>query len=113
MALKNGLRESGTKVQTPPPVTKPARKPPPKTANGHAGFDLNNLLYVLQAMKVGDFSVRMAGDHLGIEVFLEPRNGGRGVEPAGICEDDAFHAVRRLRIPPAASRRPPRDGCPW
>src|SRR5437899_2022767 len=67
MALKNGLRESGTKVQTPPPVTKPARKPPPKTANGHAGFDLNNLLYVLQAMKVGDFSVRMAGDHLGIE----------------------------------------------
>jgi HAMP domain-containing protein/CheY-like chemotaxis protein/signal transduction histidine kinase len=36
-------------------------------ANGQAPFDLNNLLYALQAMKVGDFSVRMAGDQLGIE----------------------------------------------
>jgi HAMP domain-containing protein/CheY-like chemotaxis protein/signal transduction histidine kinase len=36
-------------------------------ANGQTPFDLNNLLYALQAMKVGDFSVRMAGDQLGIE----------------------------------------------
>src|SRR5438045_7302772 len=67
MTLKNGLREPATKVQTPPPAPKSVRKPPPKTANGHAAFDLNNLLYALQAMKVGDFSVRMAGDQLGIE----------------------------------------------
>src|SRR6266567_1645701 len=71
MTLKNGIREPATKVQTPPPIAKSVRKPPAKiinkSANGHSTFDLNNLLYALQAMKVGDFSVRMAGDHLGIE----------------------------------------------
>src|SRR5258708_34220117 len=45
--------------------------PPPSIAkngtNGTGSFDLNNLLYALQAMKVGDFSARMAGDQLGIE----------------------------------------------
>ena len=41
--------------------------PPKHGPNGKAPFDLNNLLYALQAMKVGDFSVRMAGDQLGIE----------------------------------------------
>jgi methyl-accepting chemotaxis protein len=51
------------------PPKKPARPPsPPKHGpNGKAPFDLNNLLYALQAVKVGDFSVRMAGDQLGIE----------------------------------------------
>jgi HAMP domain-containing protein/CheY-like chemotaxis protein/signal transduction histidine kinase len=43
-----------------PPVGK-------QEANGKAPFDLNNLLYALQAMKVGDFTVRMAGNQLGIE----------------------------------------------
>src|SRR5436305_478300 len=41
--------------------------PPKHGPNGKAPFDLNNLLYALKAMKVGDFSVRMAGDQLGIE----------------------------------------------
>jgi hypothetical protein len=51
------------------PGKKSGRPPsPPKNGpNGKAPFDLNNLLYALQAMKVGDFSVRMAGDQLGIE----------------------------------------------
>src|SRR5436189_6227753 len=51
------------------PPKKSGRPPsPPKHGpNGKAPFDLNNLLYALQAMKVGDFSVRMAGDQLGIE----------------------------------------------
>src|SRR3954467_341753 len=51
------------------PSKKSGRPPsPPKHGpNGKAPFDLNNLLYALQSMKVGDFSVRMAGDQLGIE----------------------------------------------
>jgi HAMP domain-containing protein/CheY-like chemotaxis protein/signal transduction histidine kinase len=43
-----------------PPDAKP-------TPNGKDALDLNHLLYALQAMRVGDFSVRMAGNHLGIE----------------------------------------------
>src|SRR5215203_810302 len=43
----------------------PTAKPP--TANGKDSLDLNHLLYALQAMRVGDFSVRMAGNQLGIE----------------------------------------------
>ena len=41
------------------------RRPQSKSrgSNGH----LNELLYVLQAMRVGDFSVRMAGDQVGIK----------------------------------------------
>src|SRR4051794_29384891 len=53
--------------------TQTARKkitvPPPSPAptNGKDSLDLNHLLYALQAMSVGDFSVRMAGNQLGIE----------------------------------------------
>jgi HAMP domain-containing protein/CheY-like chemotaxis protein/signal transduction histidine kinase len=61
MAAKTGLRASSAKKPAP---TAPVGK---HGANGNASFDLNNLLYALQAMKVGDFSVRMAGDQLGIE----------------------------------------------
>src|ERR1044072_6125266 len=48
---------------------KPGRPPSPPNPgpNGNAPFDLTALLYALQAVKVGDFSVRMAGDQLGIE----------------------------------------------
>jgi HAMP domain-containing protein/CheY-like chemotaxis protein/signal transduction histidine kinase len=48
---------------------KPGHRPPvgKQETNGKAPFDLNNLLYALQAMKVGDFTVRMAGNQLGIE----------------------------------------------
>jgi HAMP domain-containing protein/CheY-like chemotaxis protein/signal transduction histidine kinase len=35
--------------------------------NGSPGFDPHELLHALQAMQVGDFSVRMAGDRTGIE----------------------------------------------
>src|SRR6186713_2433108 len=42
----------------------PGAKPTP---NGKDALDLNHLLYALQAMRVGDFSVRMAGNQLGIE----------------------------------------------
>src|SRR5215212_6676954 len=43
------------------------KETPKNGANGNGTSDLNNLLFALQAMKVGDFSVRMAGDKLGIE----------------------------------------------
>src|SRR5215208_3011107 len=36
-------------------------------ANGKSAFGLPELLHALQAMRSGDFSVRMPGDHLGIE----------------------------------------------
>src|SRR5207344_87379 len=36
-------------------------------ANGSPAFELHELLHALQAMRVGDFSVRMAGDRTGIE----------------------------------------------
>ncbi len=35
--------------------------------NGQTAFELHKLLHALQAMRAGDFSVRLAGDHLGIE----------------------------------------------
>ena len=38
----------------------------PKPANG-ASDPLQDLLHALQAMRAGDFSVRMTGDHIGIE----------------------------------------------
>src|SRR5437899_6559479 len=61
MSVRTSVRAPSKKPAPPPPA-------PPKTQNGSAvSFDLNNLLYALQAMKVGDFSVRMAGDQLGIE----------------------------------------------
>ena len=31
------------------------------------GSDLHELLHALQAMRVGDFSVRMSGDHVGLD----------------------------------------------
>jgi len=38
----------------------------PKPANG-ASDPMQDLLHALQAMRAGDFSVRMTGDHIGIE----------------------------------------------
>jgi HAMP domain-containing protein/CheY-like chemotaxis protein/signal transduction histidine kinase len=60
MTVKTGTRAASKKPQPPPSIIKSG-------TNGTGSFDLNNLLYALQAMKVGDFSVRMAGDQLGIE----------------------------------------------
>src|SRR5712671_8223227 len=60
MTVKTAVRPSSKK---PPPIPANIKN----GANGGTSFDLNNLLYALQAMKVGDFSVRMAGDQLGIE----------------------------------------------
>jgi HAMP domain-containing protein/CheY-like chemotaxis protein/signal transduction histidine kinase len=53
-----------TKTNKTPPNGTP---PVPGTANGAGGFELHELLHALQAMRVGDFSVRMAGDRTGIE----------------------------------------------
>jgi HAMP domain-containing protein/CheY-like chemotaxis protein/signal transduction histidine kinase len=53
-----------TKTNKTPPNGAP---PVPGTANGTGGFELSELLHALQAMRVGDFSVRMAGDRTGIE----------------------------------------------
>src|SRR5215468_8882802 len=36
-------------------------------ANGKFAFELKDLLHALQAVRTGDFSVRLPGDHLGIE----------------------------------------------
>src|ERR1700761_3885124 len=41
--------------------------PAPAMINGSGAFDPHELLHALQAMQVGDFSVRMAGDRTGIE----------------------------------------------
>ncbi|ANW01392.1 hybrid sensor histidine kinase/response regulator [Bradyrhizobium icense] len=41
-------------------------KPKPPTTNGTSD-PMQDLLHALQAMRAGDFSVRMTGDHLGIE----------------------------------------------
>src|SRR5437762_12406255 len=60
MTVKTGTRAASKKPGPPPSIVK-------NGTNGTNSFDLNNLLYALQAMKVGDFSVRMAGDQLGIE----------------------------------------------
>src|SRR5262245_19269094 len=35
--------------------------------NGKSAFELKDVLHALQAVRGGDFSVRLAGDHLGIE----------------------------------------------
>ncbi len=52
-----------------PKTTRGARVAIPKTTpvNGEADFKPHELLIALQAMRVGDFSVRMKGDRLGIE----------------------------------------------
>src|SRR5262249_29910309 len=50
--------------RTPDPHAPPL---PPPAANGKPDFPLHDLLHALQAMRVGDFSVRMAGDQIGIE----------------------------------------------
>ena len=44
-----------------------APQPVPSLMNGSGAFDPHELLHALQAMQVGDFSVRMAGDRTGIE----------------------------------------------
>src|SRR5215472_17345415 len=36
-------------------------------ANGKSAFEFKDLLHALQAVRTGDFSVRLPGDHLGIE----------------------------------------------
>src|SRR2546421_520332 len=58
-----------TKTECDVPTTRKKIATPPgkPTVNGKDSLDLNHLLYALQAMRVGDFSVRMAGNQLGIE----------------------------------------------
>ncbi len=48
------------------PSVRRAAKPQPATTNGTSD-PMQDLLHALQAMRAGDFSVRMTGDHLGIE----------------------------------------------
>src|SRR5437879_10598036 len=48
------------------PSVRRVTKPKPATANG-TSHSMQDLLHALQAMRAGDFSVRMTGDHLGIE----------------------------------------------
>ena len=60
MPTKTDVQTARKKIAVPPPGSKP-------TLNGKDSLDLNHLLYALQAMRVGDFSVRMAGNQLGIE----------------------------------------------
>ncbi|MEA2875822.1 MAG: hypothetical protein QOF14_1018, partial [Hyphomicrobiales bacterium] len=60
MPTKTDVSTARKKITVPPPSAKP-------TPNGKDSLDLNHLLYALQAMRVGDFSVRMAGNQLGIE----------------------------------------------
>src|SRR5437879_5971895 len=48
------------------PSVRRVAKPQPPTTNGTSD-PMQDLLHALQAMRAGDFSVRMTGDHLGIE----------------------------------------------
>ena len=48
------------------PSVRRVAKPQPATANGTSD-PMQDLLHALQAMRAGDFSVRMTGDHIGIE----------------------------------------------
>src|SRR5215216_2022270 len=48
------------------PSVRRAAQPKPAPANGTSD-PLQDLLHALQAMRAGDFSVRMTGDHIGIE----------------------------------------------
>ena len=48
------------------PSARRVTKPTPPTANGTSD-PMQDLLHALQAMRAGDFSVRMTGDHIGIE----------------------------------------------
>src|SRR5437879_1500321 len=48
------------------PSVRRVAKPQPAGTNG-TSHSLQDLLHALQAMRAGDFSVRMTGDHLGIE----------------------------------------------
>ena len=41
--------------------------PSQKGANGKGSFELHDLLQALQAVRAGDFSVRLRGDYLGVE----------------------------------------------
>jgi len=59
MPTKTEVTASRKRIDA-PPATKP-------TPNGKDSLDLNHLLYALQAMRVGDFSVRIASNQLGIE----------------------------------------------
>jgi HAMP domain-containing protein/CheY-like chemotaxis protein/predicted transcriptional regulator len=45
----------------------PAAPAPDSQKNGKSTFELNDLLHALQAMRGGDFSVRLPVDHVGIE----------------------------------------------
>ena len=54
-------------TELPPHTDAPALHNPGNGANGKSAFELKDLLHALQAVRVGDFSVRLAGDHLGIE----------------------------------------------
>src|SRR5262249_51187589 len=53
-----------------PAKRSPVKGPPSGKANGHRAedeaFDLQSLLDALQAVKVGDFSVRLPRDHVGL-----------------------------------------------
>ena len=48
------------------PSVRRVAQPKPAPANGTSD-PLQDLLHALQAMRAGDFSVRMTGDHLGVE----------------------------------------------
>src|SRR6185436_10511600 len=48
------------------PSVRRVAQPKPASANG-APDPMQDLLHALQAMRAGDFSVRMTGDHIGIE----------------------------------------------
>jgi HAMP domain-containing protein/CheY-like chemotaxis protein len=54
-------------AELPPHTDAPTLLSPGNGANGKSTFELKDLLHALQAVRVGDFSVRLAGDHLGIE----------------------------------------------
>src|SRR6185369_12082587 len=73
--MKNAPRDSNQMQRIPkdrPKSSASTRKPPPiipvENKNGHAtsSLELQYMLHALQAMRAGDFSVRMPGDQVGI-----------------------------------------------
>src|SRR6266700_601013 len=61
-----GRAELSTDVQVEPPEALVALNGAENDALGEATFDLRRMLQALQAVRVGDFSVRLPGDQIGL-----------------------------------------------
>ena len=96
-----------------PPVAAP-EKNGPEAMNGGADPAMYDFLRALQAMRVGDFSVRMAGDQVGLAgkiadtfneiVVANQRMGGRCFRLSRQAGQHRTAALRPADVAPSLSR---------